>query len=573
MNSERVLISMRIVMRAIREKRALEEVMDLILESACQIAGAVHGSFIRVEAPVRGLKVVSTTGPDWTEEKLNCRLSMDQGITGRVARSGMAILCGNVRENPDYFPLFEYVQSELAVPVVVNNGVWGIINLDGLRENAFTGQDLTTLSLFAEMAASAITLRLEIVSQQEMQKELLHHEKMASIGQVAASIAHEINNPLTAIMGHASLLSFRNQDPDLALSVNTIEREAARTASLVKRLLSFSRKETLHIANESLSDLVDEVFERAAPRAKERSVMLESLVDTELQIPVDRELLGQVIENLITNAIQAIPTTSEEGVVRVSTWMQKKSSVCLRVEDNGMGMSEEVRARIFEPFFSTKPVGNGTGLGLSIAKNIMEQHGGSISVLHSGIPGTIFELEFPLVRGQVEFPLVRGQVEMQMPSLPVWEDEIEDFNEQTSRPEKSPFRSAMPISERPKILIIDDEHEILEALAGYFESFDISVTASPDGFHARDELRVNRFDAIICDVRMAGLSGLQLYDFAVLFDSENRQKFMFMTGDYMNPDVRGAIQRSGRPFLEKPFTLTRLRGAVFNLLGLSVATA
>ena len=151
-----------------------------------------------------------------------CQLGLGEGLTGHVALTGKPYLCSDTRVDPNYYPLFDNVRSELVVPIIVEEKVWGLINLDGLEPDAFDDSTLSTVALLAELASFAIKLRIDLTEQERLQRHLIQSEKLASLGETIAGIAHEINNPLTSILTNAQLLALRRGGPADEASINAI---------------------------------------------------------------------------------------------------------------------------------------------------------------------------------------------------------------------------------------------------------------------------------------------------------------------------------------------------------------
>jgi signal transduction histidine kinase/CheY-like chemotaxis protein len=531
-----LLPAIRDILRAIRQRKRVDEVVEMILESSCALANAVHGSFVTVDPLSQKLSITNTFGADWTPEKQLCQLRVGQGLTGKVAATGLPYLCNDVTADPEYFPLFDYVRSELIVPVFVDDRVWGLINMDGLTTNAFDDETLSLLTVFAELAAFAITLRLELTEQEKLQKKLMQSEKLASLGEAIAGIAHEINNPLTSVLGHASLLTFKRGGASDDASIQAIMNESMRAADLVKSLLEFTRKETGKLEVVNFNDLIRQVVGIKKFQLKVHKVEMQVFFEEDpMYVHVCPQQIQQVLMNLLSNAEQSISRECNDGLIRIQS-SRNLQSVLLRVEDNGKGIPADAQKFIFDPFFTTKAPGDGTGLGLSIAYSIMETHGGAISLASSSSVGSTFMLELPLA----------------------------SHPSPTGSPHKEPEKNSRL---RGRILLVDDEPQILESVGRYLEMQQIEVIRAGDGLAALEVLHQHKFDLILSDVRMPGLDGMQLYDRARELESRYEKNFIFMSGFFIKESVKSFVDATGCAYLEKPFSFEDLRRAIVKCLG------
>jgi signal transduction histidine kinase len=230
----------------------------------------------------------------------------------------------------------------------------------------------------------------------QAQKQLAQSEKMASLGQLAAGVAHEINNPLTGILFYASLLQERTDlDEDAQADLSYIVEDANRCKNIVKSLLVYSRSTDSNKRIVHINEIVEQSLKLMRDQKKFRNIQIRRILDEEMMlIHADVSKLNQVIINLIMNAADAMDGS---GKITLYTYRDKPNKkVFLEVKDTGEGIPRENLSKIFDPFFTTKEVGKSTGLGLSIVYGIIEEHGGRISVKETGAKGTTFIMEFPM---------------------------------------------------------------------------------------------------------------------------------------------------------------------------------
>jgi signal transduction histidine kinase len=223
--------------------------------------------------------------------------------------------------------------------------------------------------------------------------KLAQSEKLSLVGQLAAGIAHEINNPLGSILGYAqaAVLRLKGEGP-LAEPLAAIEEEARRCRKLVQDLLAFSRQDGPLLEEISLDEVVAGVLGMVAAQARLNSISLTSELNLPEKVRADRSEVEQIVVNLCSNALDAMP---KGGRLMVRT-RPERGRALVEVEDNGPGIPPELRERIFEPFFTTKARGRGTGLGLALAQQIAQRHGGDISVSSEPGKGSVFTVSLPL---------------------------------------------------------------------------------------------------------------------------------------------------------------------------------
>lgn len=228
------------------------------------------------------------------------------------------------------------------------------------------------------------------------QQQLAQSEKMASIGQLAAGVAHEINNPLTGVLFYASLLLEREDlDADAKQDLGYIVEDAERCRNIVKSLLVYSRSTDSNKSIVQINEIVDKSLKLIRDQKKFQNITIKKYLAEEMMlVNADTNKLNQVIINLVMNAADAV---NGQGTISLYTYRDKTiKKVFLEIKDTGKGIPHKNLSRIFDPFFTTKEVGKSTGLGLSIVYGIIEEHGGKISVKKTGAKGTTFIVEFPL---------------------------------------------------------------------------------------------------------------------------------------------------------------------------------
>ena len=366
-----------------------------------------------------------------------------------------------------------------------------------------------------------------------MQERLLQSEKMVSVGQLVSGVAHELNNPLTGIMGFAQLLLARDLDEKTEGDVETIYREAERAAKIVQNLLSFARRKRTEKEPANLNSLLERVLELRNYDLQVKSIDLELQLDPKLpETMVDANQIQQVFLNLIINAEQAILAEKERGTLKVRT-MREQGNIRVTFEDDGPGMEEGTLRRVFDPFFTTKEVGEGTGLGLTICYGIIDEHDGRIWAESQPGRGTTFIIELPIVQGA---------------------------------PKARPKAEPEPAVAAHSILVVDDEESIQRLLSSVLELDDHAVDTANNGREALERIAEHHYDIVITDIKMPEMGGRELYERLLKQDPTLAARTIFITGDTVSPDTRAFLQDVKNPVLAKPFKLREVRETIGRIL-------
>ena len=247
---------------------------------------------------------------------------------------------------------------------------------------------------FEEKAAELARLNEELLNSRE---QLLQLEKMTAVGQLAAGVAHEINNPLGVILGFAQSVQKGMQPSDaLAFPLKSIEREALRCKNLVESLLVFSRKNRHAEAELELNETIESILNVIEPQLRLNAVKITKDFGALDRVLGDKNQLQQVIVNLCSNAIDAMPKGGKIVIRTRNSDIKDRPGVILEVEDTGSGIPKEIQNKIFNPFFTTKEVGKGTGLGLSLVYEIIQRHKGTIELRSEVGLGAMFIIFLPV---------------------------------------------------------------------------------------------------------------------------------------------------------------------------------
>jgi signal transduction histidine kinase len=367
-----------------------------------------------------------------------------------------------------------------------------------------------------------------------MQEQLLIADRMASIGTIAAGVAHEINNPLAAVVVNLDLLAKDlarlGDDNGIAEQMDAIfdelrdAREAAdRLRHIARDLKVFSRfTDEERKGPVDVRRVIESSLRMAWPEIRHRARLVKEYGDVP-PVEANEQRLGQVVLNLVVNAAQAIKEgNAEANVIRISTEVDPLSGrVVVQVRDTGAGIPPETLPRIFDAFFTTKPVGVGTGLGLSICHKIITGLGGDIDVDSEVGKGTTFRVSLPAL-----------------------------LDERAGAPLAVPASSS---TRRGRVLIIDDELVLARALGRAIErEHDVAIESSGETA-LRQIVAGSRFDLILCDLMMPQMTGMELYDHLVREVPEQAARMVFLTGGAFTPSARKFLDDVSNQRIEKPF--------------------
>jgi len=296
----------------------------------------------------------------------------------------------------------EQIESAYIVTLWSKDKIVGGLVVGSRTAREFSAPDISLLIAVGSQVASAVErsqlyeeTRQAYENLRRTQEQLLHSEKLAAVGQLISGVAHELNNPLTAILGYSQLLESSGQVGPLALSYSEkMYKQAQRTHRIVQNLLSFARQHKPERVPVAVNTVMEDTLTLRDYdlRMNQIRVHLELSKDLPL-VPADPHQMQQVFLNLINNAVDAILEHSSEGDLWVSSGLDERY-IFVEFTDSGPGVKDP--SRVFDPFYTTKPVGKGTGLGLSICYGIVTEHGGTIRVKNAHPRGACFRIELPL---------------------------------------------------------------------------------------------------------------------------------------------------------------------------------
>ena len=374
----------------------------------------------------------------------------------------------------------------------------------------------------------------------ELRAKLLLADRMAAVGTLAAGVAHEINNPLAYVKLNLSTLSARIAGMEKSLTgaegaelreiLNDTIEGVSRVRDIVRDLKAFSRAEDLSQCAVDVRLLMESSIKMTYNEIRHRAKMRKNFEKVSL-VAANPSHLGQVFLNILVNAAQAIEEgNAAENEIYVVTRTDKRGDIVVEIRDTGCGMSEEAKRRVFDPFYTSKPVGVGTGLGMYFCHNVVTRIGGTIEMDSEPGQGTTVRVRLPATRGT------------------------------GIAPKKSEPVVVEPSLDALKILIIDDERHVGRSLRRILSSHEVELaTSGTDGF---EKLKSGSYDVVLCDLMMPDITGREIYQRLRDLRPGSESRIVFITGGAFTQDAREFLDSLENPILNKPFEVHALHAVI-----------
>ncbi len=378
-------------------------------------------------------------------------------------------------------------------------------------------------------------VRLRTQELEAAQNQLVQAEKMSAVGLLVSGVAHELNNPLAGVIGFSQLLLMSNTDEKVRRKLELIHRDAERCKKVVQNLQTFARTHKPEKDYVGVNGIIERTLELRSYQLKLDNIRV--VTDLEPDLPktmADFHQLQRVFLNIIINAHQALASRGAGGGDLILRTRSRDRKIVVEIEDSGPGIPPEHLGKLFDPFFTTKEVGQGTGLGLSICYGIVEEHHGRLLAANRPAGGAIFTVELPIIEPE-------GSAEQLTPQG---------------------GGAEVPATPRRNILVVDDEPAIVEILYQVLKADGHRVDTAVNGEMAWRKIKNEKYDLIISDLRMPGLSGQELYARVRESDRPLAQRFIFSTGDVLSVDTHTFLGDTGNAYLQKPFELEAIRRVV-----------
>ena len=540
----------------------INELMDLVLEKGMSATGSKIGTVMLVREEGDGLEIVTTRG--WTPNIVG-PIDPAETLAGRVIESGKPLLVTDIDSRKDLSRENDSSRyrspSFLILPLGTRTSTIGAVCLsEKFNQDVYTQQDKDFLSVLLGQVGFAVEnarlLKQErdtakrlagVVEQQNLQirqarRQSFHAEKLSSVGQMIAGVAHELNNPLASILGRAEILIRSKTDSPSGKKdeggdedrdeLQTIFAETKRAQKIVRNLLSFAQLRTGVKSPINLNEVVENIVDLRRYELRNRDIDLSTDLDPALPITVaDADRIQQLLLNLLNNSVQAMPSKGLRQI-RIGTY-RNNDRIRFQISDTGHGIPKSVTERIFEPFFTTKPGRAHSGLGLTLSKEIIEEHGGEIEIETEEGRGTIVVFEFPVVEPALRF-------------------------EKESRFESTDF----PNVKNQAALVVDDDEPNAQMITKMLRSVGFRAEFTTSGNEALQRIHHERFALVVCDLFMPELDGKSLYREVQKINPGVAKRFLFTTGDISDPQIRYFAEYNGVQVVLKPFTVDELLNAV-----------
>ncbi|MEA3253784.1 MAG: PAS domain S-box protein, partial [Chloroflexota bacterium] len=360
-----------------------------------------------------------------------------------------------------------------------------------------------------------------------LEQRAMRASQLASVGEMASGVAHEINNPLTGVIGFAQLLMREELPEDIREQVETIHEGAQRVAGIVKGLLTFARQHKAERTYADINQLIETTLNLRTYSLRTGNIEVERVLDPDLpRTMADAGQLQQVFMNLVANAESEMSRAHGRGKLVVTTG-KAGGRIKISFMDNGPGIARGNLVKIFQPFFTTKDVGKGTGLGLSVCHGIIEEHDGRIWAESKKGKGATFTVELPVVAQEMT--------------------------------QEKLVEQAKPSVTGGRILVVDDEAMVRSFLERVLTRDGYEVETVDTGEEGLARIQEKRYRAILLDIKMPGKSGVELYREIRGIASSLAGRVIFITGDVMGTDTQEFLSRTHVPHIPKPIDVGQLR--------------
>jgi len=395
---------------------------------------------------------------------------------------------------------------------------------------------MVTAAPLSDSPGSLLLIGRDVTEQNQATAKLQQSEKLSSIGEIVAGVAHELNNPLSGVLGFSQLLAQKDSSGMFRRDIERIVECAGRCQKIVQNLLSFARPSMPEKKPVGLNGILEKTLDLLEPSLKADSIeVVKDLTPNLPYVMGDFHQVQQVLTNLINNAQQAMSAEKGGGKLILRSRVREDGRVALEVSDNGPGIPSDILPKIFDPFFSTKKQGRGTGLGLSVSFGIVRDHGGEIRVESQPGQGACFSVLFPAYVAVAD----SGQKERHLTPA---------------------------VAGAKEILVVDDEEMIVELYLQLLQALGHSIDTASTGLEALRKIQARDYDLVITDIKMPKMTGIQLYEKVAEIKPDMKRRFIFITGDMNSLTTQQFSTVTDNPCLLKPVNIEKIEATIRQVL-------
>jgi PAS domain S-box-containing protein len=526
----------------------LDEILNLTLRQVVTLFGAESGTVYLSDTDTPTYRRRAAWGPRSRDKGRPAEILFSEGFGDLVMRSRAEVI------TTEYMPHLPANVAEFLRLEADRSWIWvlfwgkdspvGIMGLCNYAGYEYTSNDENLLVAISRQLATTIE-KVRLYEEtcrayedlRRTQEQLLQSEKMSAVGQLIAGVAHELNNPLTAILGYAQLLESEGLSERANDYVTKLFKQAQRTHRVVQNLLSFARQRKPERDEVDIRKVLEETLALRDYDLKINSIQVErDIPSTPTMVVADPHQIEQVFLNIINNGVDAILETGRQGKLRIRVHAQN-GNICTQFTDDGAGIKDP--KRIFDPFYTTKSVGKGTGLGLSICYGIVKEHGGDITANNAPSGGAMIEVRLPAVESAIPPP-----EELKAP-LRVHEGAIAG-----------------------RVLLVEEEEAVLEFERDVLMGAGAAVVTAKNSGDVKTRLLSEPFDAIIMNGKMPGQwSAKESYPWLKENCPGMETHVLYTFSNGVDPgDGRTFLQENSVPYLVKPFEVAELINQTRKLL-------
>jgi signal transduction histidine kinase/DNA-binding response OmpR family regulator len=545
----KTLLALHEASKSIFSSIELNELLRNIIEQVAKVLKADESSIMLFDDEDH-LYIAASSGLQ-SQVTNDTRVALCESISGKIAIDKKPVILPFPTDDSSELNELcrrEDIKSSIVHPIIAKNKVFGVLNLNRTKiGESFNLSDLQKASLFVSMMAQSIESanlysdlekKIEELNQayrklQSQQEKIVQSEKLTALGKMIGGISHEINNPLTIILGFSEYMIKSADSEKDQETLKKIFDSAQRCRKIINNLVCFGQPRTAEKRTIKIDEIIEDVIEMANYDLRSHNIEIKKEFEKEMpRIMADPEQLKDVFSHAIDNAIFAVREKNGPSgssiVVRAGV---RGRRILVQITDNGTGIKKSDMNNIFDPFFTTKEVGAGHGLGLSTAYGIVKDHGGEISASSVDGEGATISIELPYQPGTA-----------------------------TSR--ERVVISKTKIGHKKNILVVDDENFISDLCCTILEEFGHQVEVAQNGRIALEKINKKQYDLVLLDVKMPDITGIEVYEEVMKSNPEQARRILFSTGDTVSDDTHGFFEKTGAPYISKPFKVAQLMETV-----------